>query len=106
MLYLACADAERERAECAVGRRVAVAADHRHTRLRQTLLGTDDMDDALLIAVEAEVRDAELAAVRLELLDLCGSDLVEDRQRARRGGRAVVRRTEGEVRAAHFQAAP
>ena len=47
MLHFAGADAEGQRAERAVGRGVAVAADDRHPRQRQTLLGTDDVDDPL-----------------------------------------------------------
>ena len=48
VLDLAGADAEGQGAEGAVGRRVAVAADDRHARLGEALLGTDDVDDALL----------------------------------------------------------
>ncbi len=44
---LAGADAERQRAERAVRRRVAVAADDRHARLGQPLLRADDVDDSL-----------------------------------------------------------
>ena len=48
VLDLARADAEGERAEGAVGGRVAVAADDRHARLGPALLGPDDVDDALV----------------------------------------------------------
>jgi hypothetical protein len=47
VLDLGRADAERQRAEGAVRRRVAVAADDRHPRLRQPLLGADDVHDPL-----------------------------------------------------------
>jgi hypothetical protein len=51
MLDLAGADAERQRAECAVRRGMAVAAHHRGAGQREALLGPDDVDDALLAAV-------------------------------------------------------
>ena len=57
VLHFAGADAERERAERAVRRGVAVAADDRHAGLREALLGSDDVDDALLVAVEAVSRE-------------------------------------------------
>ena len=47
MLDLGGADAEGERAEGAMRRGVAVAADDGHAGLGQALLGADDMDDAL-----------------------------------------------------------
>ena len=42
---------------------VAVAAGDRHSRLRQTLFGTDDMHDALPLVVEVEQPDAEIPAI-------------------------------------------
>ena len=48
VLDLGGADAEGERAEGAVGRGVAVAADDGHARLGQAQLGPDDVDDALV----------------------------------------------------------
>jgi hypothetical protein len=48
MLDLAGADAEGERAERAVRRRVAVAADQGRAGQREALLRPDDVDDALL----------------------------------------------------------
>ena len=47
MLDLAGADAEGQRAERAVRRGMAVAADQRGARQGEALLGPDDMDDAL-----------------------------------------------------------
>ena len=47
VLDFARADAERQRAERAVRRGVAVAADDRHAGLRVALLRADDVDDAL-----------------------------------------------------------
>ena len=52
VLDLARADAEGERAERAVRRRVAVAADDRHARLGDAELRPDDVDDALALGAE------------------------------------------------------
>ncbi len=64
--HLRGADAERDRAERAVGRRVAVAARDRHPRLGQAELRPDHMDDALRAALKIEQPHAVLAAVALE----------------------------------------
>src|SRR3546814_6948689 len=48
MLDLARPDAEGERADSAMARGVAVAADDRRAGQRKALFGADDMDDALL----------------------------------------------------------
>ena len=74
VLDLARADAEGERAERAVRGGVAVAADDGHARLGEPEFRADDVDDALVRAVQAVQRDAELAAVVFELLEsACGS---------------------------------
>ena len=49
VLDLARADAEGQGAEGAVGGGVAVAADDRHARLGEPLLGADDVHDALVV---------------------------------------------------------
>jgi hypothetical protein len=64
------ADAECERAECAVRRRVAVAADDRHAGLRGAEFGTDHMDDAAMGAAPAVQLYTELAGIGFELQDL------------------------------------
>ena len=78
VLDLGGADAERERAERAVGRGVAVAADDRHAGQREALLGADDVDDALADVVDVEQLDAEVAAVLLQRLDLDARLLLGD----------------------------
>ena len=92
VLDLGGADAERQRAERAVRRGVAVAADDRHARLGEPELGPDDVDDALQRRAEAVERDAELGAVALERLDLDAAELVLDELGDRRavGGAVVV----------------
>ncbi len=105
VLDLAGADAEGQRAECAVGGGVAVAADDGHARLRQAQLRADDVDDAAVGAVEAEQRDAKVAAVLLQLGDLGRGHDVDDGQVQRRGGDAVVHRGHRLLRPPDGQAA-
>ena len=63
VLDLRRADAERDRAERAVGAGVAVAADDRHPGLGESELRTDDVDDALVEVAERVQPDAELLGV-------------------------------------------
>ncbi len=92
VLDLARADAEGQGAEGAVGRGVAVAADDGHPRLGEALLGSDDVDDALVGVAHRIAGDAELGAVGVEHLELLGRDgvghrLVDVGGRARCGRR-------------------
>src|SRR5262249_52671608 len=66
VLDFAGADAERQRAERAVCRGVAIATDHRHAGLRESEFGADHVHDALAIAMHAEAADAEVLAVGLQ----------------------------------------
>ena len=70
VLDLARADADGQRAERAVRGRVAVAAHDRHPRLREPLLGTDHVHDALARLAHRVQPDAELLAVVREHLHL------------------------------------
>src|SRR5438270_1360784 len=70
MLDLGGADAKSEGAHRPVRRGVAVAANDRHAWLREALLRSDDVDDALVDAVDREVRDPEFPDVALEHVDL------------------------------------
>ena len=70
VLDLGGADAKGERAHRAMRRGVAVAADDRHARLAQPLLRPDDVDDALVDAVDREIGDAELLHIALQGVDL------------------------------------
>ena len=63
VLDLGGADAVRERAEGAVRRGVAVAADDRRAGQREALLGADDVDDALAEVELVVILDAELVGV-------------------------------------------
>src|SRR5262249_38008428 len=75
------ANSERPGTECAVRGRVAVAAGDRHARLRQSELGTDDVDDALRSAREIEQPHARIAAVALERAEHVLRHRVEERPR-------------------------
>lgn len=66
MLDLASTDAEGQGTEGAVGRGVAVTADDGGAGEGEALLGTDDVDDALAVIVEAEKGQVEVADVLLE----------------------------------------
>src|SRR5258706_4081325 len=105
MLDFAGSNAKRQRSKCAVRGGVAVAADDCHAGLRQTLLRTDHVHDALLIAIQTEALDSKLLAIRFQLSHLCGGDFIDDWERAGRSGCAVIRRGNSEIRPADFQAA-
>ena len=92
VLDLGGADPEGERAEGAVGRGVAVAADDRQPRLGEPELGPDHVHDPLAVGADRVDRDPELLAVSLQRLDLDARELVGDQLRRRRpvGGHVVV----------------
>ena len=66
--HLACADAKSDRSECTVRGGVGVAAGDRGAGLRDTLFGTDDMNDALLAAGKIEEGNSGFGAVLTEFL--------------------------------------
>ena len=92
VLHLGRPDAEGQGAEGAVGRGVAVAADHRHPRQGQTQLGSDDVDDALVGVPHRIAGDPELGAVGREHLELFGRDGIGHRLVDVGGGDVVVGR--------------
>ena len=67
------ADAVGERAERAVGRGVAVAADDRHARQGEALLRADDVADALAVVELVVIFEAEHLGVLGEVGDLLGA---------------------------------
>ena len=105
VLHFAGADAERQRAERAVGRGVRVAADDGHAGLGDAELRPDHVHDALLARVHVVELDAEVGAVLAQRGDLRGGDLVDDMQPAFNGGRdVVIHRGDGAVGPAHLAA--
>lgn len=95
VLDLGSANTVSQSTECAVGRGVGVAADHRHARQGGTLLRANDVDDALAHVVHLELDNAVFIAVVVEGLDLQARDLVSNRFDAalalRRGRYVMVR---------------
>ena len=91
VLDLRCADAECKRTECAVRGRVTVAAHDDLAGLGPSLLGADDVDNALVWTRHIEQVYVELLAVALKGVELLLCNGVSDRQRdAARVGRGVV----------------
>ena len=103
VLDLAGADAERQRAEGAVGGGVGVPAHDRHAGLRDPELGADHVHDPLALGAERVDRHAELRAVALERKHLLARENVLDARRrgGAVGGRVVIGGGEGAVGAAH-----
>ena len=67
-------------------------------------LRPDHVDDPLRRVADPVDRDAELRAVVVELADLRGGHLVDDRQPAVRGGDRVIGGGHGLARAPHARA--
>jgi hypothetical protein len=70
VLHLARANSKGKGAERAMCGGVAVAAHDRGTREREALLGTDNVDNALALVVQAKVGDAIVLDILLERLCL------------------------------------
>ncbi len=109
MPHFAGADAEGKRAKGPVRAGMAVAADNRHARLRQTLFRPDHMDDTLVFRAQVEERDAEISTVLAHEIQLLPGLRVENRDDplsvARGRRRAVIHRGNRLVRVADLQAA-
>ena len=90
VLNFAGADAESQRAECAVRGGVAVAADYGHAGLRAAEFRPDDVHDAAPGRIHAKKLDAELRAIIRQLLQLRRRLRVSHGQRERGGGDGVV----------------
>ena len=102
MLDLGGADAVRERAEGAVGRGVAVAADDRRAGQSEALLRADDVDDALPLVELVVIFDAELARVSGQFLDLLAALRIRDAAAAVGGLDVVVDDGQRLLRRAHL----
>ena len=110
VLDLGRADAKRQSPERAVGGGVGIAAYHRGAGEGESLLGADDVHDALAAVVHAEVGEAELLDVLLKGHHLhAGVGLLDEvlhgvEGGAVRGGDVVIDGDEGAVGAANFAA--
>ena len=100
----ACADPERERAERAVGRGVAVATDNRHARLGDAEFRSYHMHDALEPGGDIEKADAVFGAVPAQFPDHGVSRSVRERFRLVVRGNDVVHGGKGTFRVTHGQA--
>ena len=92
----------RKRAEGAVGRGVAVAADDRRAGQSEALLRPDDVHDALPRVELVVIFDAELARVLGQFLDLLAALRILDAAAAVGGLDVVVDDGERLVRRAHL----
>src|SRR6185369_3826967 len=104
MLDLTCAYTESQCAKCSVCRRVRIAADDRHSRLSQTLLRAEYMNNTLLRPVEIVKLDPILGAILSQCFHLFSRDRVAKRQIAVYGRDRVVYGSEGEFRPADLAA--
>ena len=95
VLDFARANAKSQRAERAVRRSVAVAANDRHARLGVAQLRPDHVHDSLPRIIQIVVGNAELVAVVAQRVDLFLRDHVDNRQAAVGGGHIVVGRGHG-----------
>ena len=104
MLDLGCADAVRQRAERAVRRGVAVAADDGGAGQGEALLGPDHMDDALAAVALMVILDAEILGVLGERGDLQRRLRIVDAHGAVGGRHVVVDHGQRLLRRAHAAA--
>jgi hypothetical protein len=103
--HLTGANAEGERSKRAVGGGVRVAAGNGHPRLREPTLGTDDVDDALIVFVRRKKVDAKVGGVLLDVLQHLLRQRILQRPLAARagGGDDVVHGGEGEFGERHAE---
>src|ERR1700761_543535 len=92
----------RQRAEGAMRRSMAIAADDRRARQREALFRPDDMDDALAAILLVEIIDPEILGIGGERLDLDAAFLILDALRAIRGRHVMIDDSEGLFRRAHL----
>src|SRR5690606_581817 len=103
MLDLRGPDAVGKRTKSAMGRGMAVAANHGHAGQGPALFGADDVNDALTDVVHRVVVQPEFAGVLVQFSDLDTALGVFDAVHAVGGGRdVVVRHGDGLVGAAHL----
>ena len=107
VLHLAGADAECQCAECSVGGCMGVPTDNGHARQRVSLLGSNDMHDALSGVPHGMQCDVELNTVFGQLLHLLTRHFVGDQvdvghvQARDVGGHVVVHGGQRELRATY-----
>ena len=105
VLHLARADAKRQCAKRAMGRRMAVATHNRLAGLREAALRSDHVDDAVPAVSERVELDTKLLAVALQLAELCLGLVVDHPERLRQRRCRMVHRRDGFVRAPNLEPA-
>ena len=85
--------------------RMAVAADNRHSGLRQSKLRADDMDDPSVRIVKSVHADAKLRGVFVEQFNLFFRKGIRDTKGRIVRWHAMVHRCNGAIRTPHFQSA-
>src|SRR6185437_15193496 len=104
MLDLGGADPEGERTQGAMRRGVAIAADNCHAGLRQAHYRADDVDNALIDAVDRNIGHAELDDVALQRIDLQLRFRLVDAGLAVAGRDVVVGNGDRRIRPPHLAA--
>jgi len=99
------ADAERKRAEGAMGRGVAIAANDQQARQRQPQFRADHMHDALAAVVEPEQGDVLIGGVLVQLADHARDFGIGDRLATAARRHVMVGDAERQLRLRHRGAA-
>ena len=97
MRHIRGADAERQRAERAMGCCVAVATDDRQARQGQPLFGSNNVDDALARVVEAEHLQLVVRGILGQLVDHPRDVRIGRASLALTGGHVMVGDREGQI---------
>jgi hypothetical protein len=104
MLDLTRPNAKRQRAKRAVRARVTIATHDRHAGLRETKLGTNHVNDALLRRVNIEELNAKFPAVSAQRFDLLRSRGIRDGQTAIGGRNVVIDGAKSKIGTSYFSA--
>lgn len=84
---------------------MTVTTDDGHARQRQSLLGTDDMDDTIVLSVHLKLGQSELITVLVERVNLETSHGISDRLVLVMGLNVMVGHEEVLLRAEHLKPA-
>ncbi len=104
-LNLGGADTESHSTYSTMRRRMTVTTDDGHARQRQGLLGTDDMDDTIVLGVHLKLGQSKLITVLVERVNLETSHGVSDRLVLVMGLNVMVGHEEVLLRAEHLKPA-
>jgi len=102
MLDFRSTDTERQSAERAMGGRMRITADDGHSRLGQSHLRPDDVNDTLLGRVDIVKSHSEFRAVLGERFHLLARDIIDNRQAAVGCRDIVVHGRDGSLRTTYL----